>query len=49
MTPAEQEYLRDTKLTLNLQARKVRPESLEGDLGHHDVRPTIKRNDVDTS
>jgi hypothetical protein len=37
------------KLTLNLQARKVRPEGLQGDLGHDDVRRAIKVDELDTS
>jgi hypothetical protein len=48
MTPPKQENLRDAKLTLNLQARKVRPEGLKGDLGHHDVRRPIEGNELDT-
>jgi|SRR5580700_9762605 hypothetical protein len=50
MTPRRSKKIYETqKLTLNLQARKVRPEGLQGDLGHHDVRRPIKVDELDTS
>src|SRR5271154_1274862 len=50
MTPRRSKKIYETqKLTLNLQARKVRPEGLQGDLGHHDVRRAIKGDELDTS
>jgi hypothetical protein len=50
MIPAEaRRFTRTQKLTLNLQVRKVRPEGLQGDLGHHDVRRPIKVDELDTS
>jgi hypothetical protein len=47
--PAEARKLTRPKLTLNPQARKVRPKGFQGDLGHYDVRRPVKVDELDTA